>query len=342
MNMFGPVSNTPPLGVYVVGLDENDEYYLTPSNETFEVKGKNYGKMEEHANIFWKSYCMAIRNTGVLLTGNAGSGKTRTLDITCRLSLDAGQPVIIVNSSLKVNLHLIKYLDSFDNVTLHMDEFGKTFDLRMQSKMLGMLSGNDARKKFILMTENSSMRISEFILNRPGRARYHKHFGKVEQDIFDEFLEDHDITVTFEKDLRRLYSGSLKFSFDQLQALVTEHMVLPDTPLDELLTFVNVSELNKPEMVKVISCKTKVGDEYVDCKSTVDREISYQAFTSGRMVYINSTVPAEDPSHIKRVFFSVNKDKIKSIDPDTNDMHFNVTDAGMDFDLVLRPVRSEF
>jgi len=248
--------------LYRLKVDKDKMHYLQPDKVCFEVPGKNYGSMEKNVELFHKAYNKTIGNMGVLLTGSAGTGKTRLAELLCNRCLTTGLPVVIV-SEIRPTIDTIAYIGMLRNVVILFDEFGKNFNQGLQAKMLTMLSSVTNGKKFFILTENDTNLISSFILNRPGRIRYHLDFERVEEIVIDEYCSDYNVPEKIVKDIKDLYIKSPIFSFDHLQALVSEWLFTPEDSIDTLLERLNLSMLTNDTrmLVKKVFDK-KTGEEY--------------------------------------------------------------------------------
>ena len=234
-------------GVYKIKKNQG-EYTLVYVEEFFKTPNKLYGDMGKHAEYFWNAYARSNQSMGVLLTGASGSGKTVLTSVISNLGIMNNMPAILV-SELTADVGLIRFLDGLSNVTILLDEFGKVFNRSIQDKALTMLSNGSANKKLFLITENSTEDVNRYILNRPGRVRYHIDYIRLDKKVFNEYCADFDIDPEFFKELKKKYEASPTFSFDHLSALVTEHMYNKTATFDELLELLNLGLLSKPKLI---------------------------------------------------------------------------------------------
>lgn len=229
-------------------VKEGGKYLCVKIEDFLVTPEKLYGDMGKHAEYFWNAYTRSDQSMGVLLTGASGSGKTVLTSVISNIGIMNNMPVIIV-SEIQADINLIRYIDGLKNVTIVLDEFGKVFSLNLQDKALTMLSSGGADKKLFLITENNTHSVSKYILNRPGRVRYHIDYIRLDEKVFNEYCADFDIKPEFFKELKNKYESSPIFSFDHLSALVTEHQYNKDASFDELLTILNLGLLSKPKML---------------------------------------------------------------------------------------------
>lgn len=238
--------------IYQIGKDnETEQLYLTQYADKFKLPDVLYGNINKTAVRVWNTFAISRISTGILLTGESGSGKSLLGEVICNYAIDKGIPVIFV-SNIQINEALMRYLTVFDNVVVFLDEMGKYADRQDQDKMLSFFSDTTRRKLFII-TENNSYSINRYILNRPGRIRYHIDYSKVPKDIITDYLDKNSPDIEFNKSVYSLYLRSKVFSFDHLQALVTEHTRYPEDSLDDLVGILNLGILQEPYYMKVVS-----------------------------------------------------------------------------------------
>ena len=281
----------------IEGTSAAPRYELEPRYDKFVVPNKIYGSLKNKAVRVWNSFVEDEGRTGVLLTGDSGGGKTLLGSIISNLALDSKLPVIFLNS-IKVTPELIAYLSMFTNVVIYMDEFRKLTDYSTQDLILTFLSDKNYKRLFIL-TENGTYGISNYILDRPGRVKYHFTFEKIEKDIVDELCLDYGVDEPFKKDLLALHNRTTIFSFDQLQALVKEHLKYPEDTLEQLLNILNLHSLSKPDRIWVASVRQAGTPDYVSFKPDTDGMEFDKFKLDGYCVVVNVDVPNEGSKFLR-------------------------------------------
>lgn len=242
--------------IYTVSyLKEEKRYVLNQGQDKFTLPPVLYGNIQEIAIRVWNTFSISKVSTGILLTGESGSGKSLLAEVICNTALARKIPVIYI-TAIPVEPELIEILQRLSNVVIYMDEFGKCTRTDMQNTMLSFFSDTSTRKLFIL-TENQTWMVSNFILNRPGRIRYHIDYQKVPKSILTDYLEKNTKPDEFREEIYKLYNESKIFSFDHLQTLVSEHDRYPNDDLNDLLEILNLGALAKPYLVHVVSILDK-------------------------------------------------------------------------------------
>ena len=153
-------------GEQVTRFTLNGEMNLPP--EVYQTK-----KDKVFVNRVLKNFYSSEKNTtGVLLTGDKGTGKSVTAKILAR---EAQLPIIVINSDTKEK-YLEEFFKKFDQpVCILFDEVDKNFNTQ---QMLTFLDGmHKTAKKLVIMTANNEDNLSNFIKNRCSRIRYYRHYN---------------------------------------------------------------------------------------------------------------------------------------------------------------------
>ena len=174
--------------VYMLRLDPiKGEHYLSIKEE-LPLPKKVYGE-KSHVEK-WVKYCKKHndRNTGIVLSGLKGSGKTVDAKLFC----------------LKMNLPVILQTESFDDEVykdfitspllgrfiLFIDEFEKVYsDDRHTRTLLTIMDGVFKTSIIFLLTCNTTS-IDTYMTNRLGRVRYNERYMSLSNDIITEMCND--------------------------------------------------------------------------------------------------------------------------------------------------------
>ena len=260
------------------------EYYLEPKMDMFTLPSKIYFNYDKLAIRFWKTFAIRNGSMGILFTGLSGSGKTELSKMIANLAI-ANKMAVITVSEINATIELVHFIDSLDSVIIVLDEFGKSFNLNLQDKMLTMFSNLNNRKKLFIITENEKRDISRYIRNRPGRVHYHKDFNRLTEKEVEEYCSDFDIKEDFYTELKAVHKKSTVFIVDHLKALVDEHVMYPDDSFTYILDMLNLDILSKSETLSVISVR-EIGEEE-DVKLNGSFSIEKEDFDNGRYLWIH-------------------------------------------------------
>lgn len=247
------ISESLSCGIYKLLYSEERTAVKAIDASEFKLPNKIYGSLfKKIIDRVMTRYALSDKNFGVLFLGDAGAGKTLLSNMLCNYYLtNIKKPIIVIDTF--VPSHVIK--DLFDiniEVLFLMDEFGKNYGVYAQNEILASISGTGlSKKKMFVYADNNSYAISNFILNRPGRAFYRVNFGKLEKEVVEEYLKEYKVSERITSEILNNYMFVDKFSFDELQTIVTEHLQYPDMTFSELTEILNINKPNIPENKKI-------------------------------------------------------------------------------------------
>lgn len=187
-----------------------------------------------------KNFNSSDKNTtGVLLTGDKGTGKSVTAKI---LAEKAKLPIIVINPSLEEK-YLEEFFKEFDTpVCILFDEVDKNFNTQ---KMLTFLDGmHKTAKKLVVMTANDEDGLSHFIKNRCSRIRYYRHYSM--KDDAREYAEliCGDKNIDNKEEVVDFIVNNIKYpSIDNISSFIDEVIFTKDwnLSLQEVLEFMNIN-----------------------------------------------------------------------------------------------------
>lgn len=242
--------------IYSVKFDPISGFYLSKFADSYAVP-KLYGSVEYRAQRVISTYYAREASTGVLLTGDKGTGKSLLVKAIANCMINDGLPVITVAEKFAGEA-FSSFINMLGPCVLIFDEFAKIFpnthNDSAQDELLTLFDGlYGSSKRLVLLTENDKYAINEFMLGRPGRVFYHFEYTKVEPSIIDEYCADFKLPKKFMEDLHELRNSSLSFSFDVLQAIVEEHLRYGED-VDSIVKLLNTGlSPSTSDMLEVIS-----------------------------------------------------------------------------------------
>lgn len=230
------IYETLPKGTYILKYNEDkDEYYLEISSE-FNIPKKLYGETEKRCNRIINTFLNRETNTGVLLVGEKGSGKTLLSKLVSFKLNEQNIPTIICNTAYSGDTFNKFISDIKQPVCFIFDEFEKVFskDDGCQEKLLTLFDGVFDNKKLFIFTSNNKYRIDECLVNRPGRIYYYFEYSNLDTNFIREYCMDNLINKD-EMDSIFIISKTFEsFNFDMLKALVEEMNRYSESAIDSV------------------------------------------------------------------------------------------------------------
>jgi hypothetical protein len=231
-----------PAGNYVIKKDEMSGQLFLESIDKFEFKGKVYGDTMKRAERILYAFEDRPSTTGVMLTGEKGSGKTLLAKMLSIKGYEKGYPTIVINAPWCGD-QFNAFIQSIEQpVVVVFDEFEKVYDEQEQAAMLTLLDGVYPTKKLFVLTCNDKWRVNQHMRNRPGRIFYSLEYKGLEADFIREYCQDNLKAKEHIEKIVGIAGTFDQFNFDMLKALVEEMNRFGETP-QEAMNMLNA----KPE-----------------------------------------------------------------------------------------------
>lgn len=261
-----------PAGVYTVCYNDLRGFYLTINKELLELPEKIYGKVMQRVNKCITTYNDRDTSTGILLTGDKGTGKSLFMALLANEVIkQLNMPILIVRDGF-TGSQFTSFVEEIGECCMVFDEFGKTYpaghrgdpSTDKQKDMLTLMDGIDKTKRMFIMTENSELDINDFMLNRPSRIYYHFKYKKLDEASITDFCEDKGVAEMPTKDILELSRRSRIFSFDMLQTIVEEHTRF-STSIEDCIEDLNINlKDNLEELISVVKVVDKETNEEIE------------------------------------------------------------------------------
>lgn len=223
------VYNQLPPQSYVVRFSERRGFFLEKYVDIKINEPIIYGSHNEKVKKVLNSFSEMNRSLGIILSGDKGTGKSLFAKLLAEKSVQNAMPVIIVDSYIN---GIASYIESIEQeVMILFDEFDKTFgevkaqdgQTSPQSTLLSLFDGLSGGKKLYVITCNNLTKLSEYLINRPGRFHYHLRFGYPSAEEIRKYLEDKLVSDYYgEIDSVISFSGRVSLNYDCLRSIAFE------------------------------------------------------------------------------------------------------------------------
>ena len=214
-----------PAQTYIVRYSKQEGFYLEQYAELNLREQKVYGTQHEvKREKVLKRFKNFTRNYGIILSGDKGIGKSLFVRMLSQVAVKQGYPVIVVDEYVQ-GLHA--FIEEIEQeVVVLFDEFDKKFsneDGGAQSTLLSLLDGLSNGKKMFVITCNEFRKLSEYMINRPGRFHFHIRFGYPSAEEIMIYLKD-NLNEDYWDEIPKIISFASKvpLNYDCLRAIAFE------------------------------------------------------------------------------------------------------------------------
>lgn len=290
-----------PAGTYTVKFDQMSGQYFLETITDFEVTGKIYGDTLPTRDRILQTFHDRPSSTGVMLSGEKGSGKTLLAKM---LSIEARKqsiPTIVINQPWHGE-GFNSFIQMIDQETIIIfDEFEKVYDKDNQESLLTLLDGVYPSKKLFVITCNDRWRVNEHMRNRPGRIYYRIDYTGLDTDFISEYCSDNLKDTSHIDAICRMSVLFQEFNFDILKALVEEMNRYGETP-QAAMKMLNA----KPEYGDRLSYKValRVGGSEVP-EGKIHNDAEWRGNPLNQTITVYYTAPAKPKQDITDILAAV-------------------------------------
>jgi hypothetical protein len=228
---------------YIVKHDTKLGFYLELT-DSFKPLSKYYGDVLRYTDRILRTFDSRPNCTGVLLTGEKGSGKTLQAKVLSIEGIARGIPTLLVNAPFGGD-DFNSFIQRIDQkAILIFDEFEKVYDPdddgnSAQSKILTLLDGVFPSQKLFVLTCNNKYKINSNMTNRPGRIFYKIEYEGASPDFIREYCQDNLDDKSHIESIVLSTKMFFNFNFDMLKAVVEEMNRYKESP-KEAMQILNV------------------------------------------------------------------------------------------------------
>ena len=218
-----------PPQTYAVRFNKHRGFFLEKYVDIDVKEEKVYGVHLAKIQKVLSAFDASERSLGVILSGDKGIGKSLFAKLLAQEGINRGLPLIVVDSYIP---GIASYIEAIDQPCIVLfDEYDKTFgEVKAadgmpspQTELLGLFDGISGGKRLYVITCNKVHKISEFLVNRPGRFHYHFRFEYPSPDEVREYLAD-KLKPEHHGEIEAVVAFSKKISinYDCLRAIAFE------------------------------------------------------------------------------------------------------------------------
>lgn len=212
-----------PVATYTISFSPLTGYSLRRAEPLVSTEETVYGSPAARVQRIVTGYTAMDRSLGVILSGDKGMGKSLMIRLLAeRMREEHRLPTVLVQHNTP---GLTDFLDDLGEVVVVFDEFEKVFsnDDESQSQFLSLFDGLSTTKRLYILSVNELHRVSDYMLNRPGRFHYHMRFTYPESETVATYLRD-QVPGVSEKQVAEIVDFSRKYdiNFDHLRAIAFE------------------------------------------------------------------------------------------------------------------------
>jgi hypothetical protein len=219
-----------PAGNFVIKMDPNTRALYFEQVSEFQFPSKRYGDNPRHATRILETFYARSNGTGVMLTGEKGSGKSLLARTVSMEALQKDTPTIIIDSPWCGDAFNTLIQGIQQPAVILFDEFEKVYTSEQQELILTLLDGVFPTQKLFMFTCNDKWRVDRHMRNRPGRIFYMLDFKGLDGEFIQEYCEDNLKAKEHIPTIRTVCSMFSQFNFDMLKALVEEMNRFDEAP----------------------------------------------------------------------------------------------------------------
>lgn len=238
---FTSVQEKLEVGIYIVRVSEELGFYLEQV-EPFSLPKKIYGDYS-----FLKRWESGIKraqnNTGILLSGIKGTGKTVTAKKFCN---ESNKPVLLINSPYSgPAFEAFISQPIFKDSIIFIDEYEKLYNENLDNEdaLLSLLDGVFNTKLTFLLTVNNLRAVSDKLKNRLNRIKYFKEYVAYDSVLINGMIDDLLINKDHKESIQ-LVIQQLGFITPDIVSVLIDEMNANNEPATESVKFLGLHEEN--------------------------------------------------------------------------------------------------
>jgi len=225
-----------PTATYTVGFNDcAGEFYLEKI-EPFSIPKKLYGNPERRGDRILRTFHDRKGSTGVVLSGEKGSGKTLLAKYISKVAAERDGIVTLVINEPWCGETFNQFLQMIQQpAVVIFDEFEKVYNCYEKKKqMLTLLDGVYSSQKLFILTCNDKWSLDVNMRNRPGRIFYMIDYNGLDIAFIQDYCEENLSSKEHIPQIVAISKMFMAFNFDMLKAMVEEMNRYNESPIDVL------------------------------------------------------------------------------------------------------------
>lgn len=327
------VHDSLPVGTYTIKVNPFGKLYLEIIND-FEINHKLYGDTIRHTNRIFNTFMDRPATTGVMLSGEKGSGKSLLAKNLSIIARENDIATIVINDAFKGET-FNQFIQGIEQpCVLIFDEFEKVYDRQDQEQILTLLDGTYPSKKLIILTCNDKYKVDTNMKNRPGRIYYLLDYSGLSNEFITDYCNDNLNNKGHIDSLCKMASLFGEFNFDMLKAIVEEMNRYDETPQEVMAILNTKPELDTEQRYSVVIEDDGKTYEPTDLSPSVYRgnplsrsfEIGFYITSDSKPVSGNTPVSSSDGTEPERdsywYYSNFEPANLISLDPESGSFVF--------------------
>lgn len=238
-----------PLGTYRVEAVPLSKPALRRIDDLSPGSGSIYGNHVELADHMIRTYGRSDRSMGILASGDKGMGKSLMLRVLAeKVRLEQGLSTIVVSENMP---GIVELIEKLGEVVVVFDEFEKVFPSGRfggedhQQQFLGLFDGLSQTKRLYIVTINEIDRVSDYLVNRPGRFHYHLRFSYPEPDQVRAYMRAETPGISDDQVEEVVaFSRRANLNYDHLRSIAFE--MQDGAQFSDIIDVLNIKRISDP------------------------------------------------------------------------------------------------
>lgn len=314
-----------PNGIFVIKFSDFIGYYFEIA-ESFTLPSKCYGDILSKARRVFDTYSIRLKeskSTGLLLSGEKGSGKTLLAKVIAQQS---NLPVILVNNAFHDDDFKATIASLGPSIVI-FDEFEKVYAKQeSQNELLTLFDGIYPTKSLYIVICNERFKLTDALRNRPGRLYYAFESNGVDNQFIKDYCEDKLTNKDYVNTVINISKLITCFTFDMLQTLI-EEMNRFNEPAQTAIQYLNIKSdvfSNNDTYIVTAQYGGKELDIHKQYSIVKGSPLEKSSFT---LYLVGGTTPAEKAWFTKNKiqgYTDVSRDNLTKIDPEQDIYHYQL------------------